>query len=144
MTVRQLIYTSQPFGFDATTLDAILLASRRNNRRDGITGALIVRHDVYLQLLEGSPEAITAAFARIACDDRHSDLVVRVDEPVAERMFPQWDMRDDPARSWLWTPSEVAAGALDGATAADLRTVFARVAADAGDAPASCPAGAKA
>ena len=144
MTIRQLIYTSQPFGFDATTLDSILLTSRRNNRRDGVTGALVVRHDIYLQLLEGAPEAITAAFARIRHDDRHSDVVVRADEGVAARIFPKWDMRDDPARSWLWTPAEIAAGALDAASPEDLRAVFARIAAEQSDGPAPCPAATKA
>ena len=43
MPLTQLIYTSRPFGFDAHTLDDILLGARRNNERDGITGALVCR-----------------------------------------------------------------------------------------------------
>ena len=50
----QLIYSSQPFGYDSTTLQTILNDARRCNTRDGISGALVCRHDIYVQLLEGS------------------------------------------------------------------------------------------
>ena len=49
----QIIYMSQPFGYDEAMLAGILLDARRCNKRDGITGALVCRHDIYLQLLEG-------------------------------------------------------------------------------------------
>ena len=107
MTIRQLIYSSRPFGYDSAMLGGILIAARRNNRRDGLTGALICRHDIYLQLLEGPDDAVTAAYARIVRDDRHLDLAVLSSTAVAARMFPQWDMLDDPARSWLWSPAEI-------------------------------------
>jgi hypothetical protein len=45
MPTTQLIYTSRPFGFDAGTLDDILISARRHNRANGITGALICRAD---------------------------------------------------------------------------------------------------
>ena len=59
----QLIYASQPFGFDAAMLNGILSDARRCNVRDEVTGALICRADVYLQLLEGPEPAVDAAFA---------------------------------------------------------------------------------
>jgi hypothetical protein len=130
MTVTQLIYCSQPFGFDDAMLDGILVQARRNNPRNDLTGALIVRGDLYLQLLEGPEAAVMATFAKIARDNRHLAVKLLVKESVAERLFPDWTMRDDPARSWLWSAAEVADGALDRATPDELRAVFARVAAD--------------
>ena len=52
MPMIQLIYASRPFDFDEGTLAAILTVARGCNERDGITGALICRSDLYLQLLE--------------------------------------------------------------------------------------------
>lgn len=130
MTVTQLIYYSQPFGFDDAMLDGILLQARRNNPRNGLTGALIVRGDLYLQLLEGPEAAVAATYARIARDDRHLAVKLLLTASVPARLFPDWTMRDDPARSWLWSAAEVADGALDRASADELRAVFARVAAD--------------
>lgn len=130
MTMFRLIYTSRPFGFDQATLGGILIGARRNNARDGVTGALICRADLYLQLLEGPRPAVEAAFARIDRDDRHVDVERLTADDVTDRMFPAWDMLDDPARSWLWSAAEVAAGAVAAASPADLRGVFERLAAD--------------
>jgi hypothetical protein len=126
----QLIYSSRPFGFDEAALNGILMVSRRNNPREAITGALICRHDLYLQLLEGPQTAVEARYEKIARDDRHLEVVKRVSRPVTERMFPNWAMRDDPARSWLWTPKEINQGALDRAEQDDFTSIFRRLAAE--------------
>jgi hypothetical protein len=126
----QLIYSSKPFGFDEAALNGILLFARRNNPREAITGALICRHDLYLQLLEGPQAAVDARYQKIARDDRHLEVVKRVSRPVTERMFPNWAMRDDPARSWMWTQKEIHEGALDRARPDDFISIFSRLAAE--------------
>jgi Sensors of blue-light using FAD len=128
MTITQLIYTSQPFGFDDAILNGILVGARRNNPALEITGCLICRHDMYLQLLEGPGDAIDALYAKIKADDRHLAVAELSRETVSARMFPDWAMRDDPAQSWLWPPDAVASGALFQASPDALRAVFARVA----------------
>lgn len=127
MELTQLIYCSRPFGFDEGMLNGILSDARRCNKRDDITGALVCRADVYLQLLEGPTPAVEAAFERISRDDRHVDVKLLVRRPVAERLFPGWSMRDDPGHTWLWSQTEVAVGALTRATEPELLSVFARV-----------------
>ena len=127
MQLTQLIYASQPFGFDDAMLNGILVQARRNNPAADITGCLICRHDLYLQLLEGPQAAIDALYARIKDDDRHLQVAQLSRETVTARLFPDWAMRDDPAQSWLWPPESVAAGALFQASPDALRAVFARV-----------------
>lgn len=123
----QLIYASQPFGFDDAMLNGILVSARRNNPALDITGCLICRQDLYLQLLEGPESAVETLYARIAVDDRHLGVRCLSRAHVDLRMFPDWAMRDDPARSWLWSSTEVEDGALDRASLKELRAVFARV-----------------
>jgi hypothetical protein len=101
MGLFRMIYSSQPFGYDDAMLSGILLDARRCNARDGLTGALLCRRDVYLQLIEGEEDAVRAAIARIGRDDRHMDLVVHVAGPVAGRLFGDWAMLHDPAASWF-------------------------------------------
>jgi Sensors of blue-light using FAD len=127
MSITQLIYASQPFGFDDAMLAGILVQARRNNARDNVTGCLIVRHDLYLQMIEGEAGAIETLFAKIARDDRHLQVEKLWSGVTGERMFPAWAMRDDPARSWLWSPDAVSGGALQRASGDDLHAVFARV-----------------
>ena len=132
-TLTQLVYSSRPFGYDQSTLDGILLGARRCNRRDGITGALVCRHDLYLQMLEGPDDAVRAAYGRIRRDDRHVDVVLRTSAAVTDRMFAGWAMRHDPARSWLWSPEAVAEGILDREEAGAFLRVFQTVAASPRD-----------
>ena len=139
--VTQLIYRSEPFGFDSAILSSLLMVARRNNARHAITGALICRDDLYLQLIEGDEAPIGALFDRIATDDRHLDVTLLSRAVVDDRVFPDWAMLHDPARSWLWSPDEIARGALDAAEPAALRAVFARAKAEiAAPPPNACPA----
>lgn len=128
--VTQIIYRSQPFGFDDSMLGGILVQARRNNRRDGLTGALIVRADLYLQLLEGEAEAVDTTFSRIAGDNRHLQVTLISRDECPTRLFPDWLMRDDPAQSWLWSAAAIADGALEKAGPAAVRAVFERLAGD--------------
>lgn len=134
MNLVQLIYASRPFGFDQAALNGILSQSRRCNTRDGVTGALICRADIYLQLLEGTVEALDATYARIVSDDRHLEINRLSYQAVTKRLFPAWAMRSDPARSWMWSPDDVANGAIAGATQTQLLGIFERLAAEPAEA----------
>lgn len=142
MATLQLIYASKPFGFDDLVLRGILTTARANNARDGITGALVCRHDLFLQLLEGPRDRVESLFARICEDDRHVDVrrISASEIADAARLFPGWSMRDDPARSWMWSPEAVSDGAADRATAEEVLEVFSRLAAEA-PGPGSIPPG---
>ena len=109
----QLIYASQPFGYDSTTLRTILNDARRCNTRDDISGALICRHDIYVQLLEGTEDAVNAAYMRISRDDRHVGVKNLVSRPITERLFGEWAMLHDPAISLIWNQQQIKDGILD-------------------------------
>ncbi|QLC23961.1 BLUF domain-containing protein [Parasphingopyxis algicola] len=127
MALIHLVYASKPFGFDAATLNGILIQARAHNVRDNISGTLICRADIYIQMLEGPEEAVDAAFARIVEDDRHVEPKLLLREPTDDRLFGGWAMRDDPARSWMWTREELAGGALDRATRDEILAIFERL-----------------
>lgn len=128
MPMQQLIYASRPFGYDAAALAGILSISRVRNAQNDITGALICRSDIYLQLLEGPVGKVENTYARILKDDRHVEMRVLVRSQVSDRLFPEWAMRHDPAHSWMWSAKEIANGALDKASVRDVRAVFLRLA----------------
>lgn len=126
---KRLIYRSQPFGFDRSMLAGILSAARRNNPQLGITGALVCRQDLYLQLIEGPADAIDALYARICDDDRHANVELLLSEVATERLFPNWAMLDDEAPSLFWSAADVAAGALEAASPEELLAPFIRLSA---------------
>lgn len=130
MALTQIVYSSKPFGFDAAVLDDILTISRVRNSKADITGTLICRADMYLQLIEGPDAAIQATYQRITMDDRHVEINLLLSRAVTERLFPKWAMRDDPARSWMWDQQEIADGAIAAATQQDILAIFERVASE--------------
>ena len=72
-------------------MDQILAVSRRNNARDGITGALLFNECCFAQVLEGASNSVHEVFERIQLDRRHGDTVVLSFEP-APREFGEWSM----------------------------------------------------
>lgn len=128
MDFVQVVYASQPFGYDESVLAGILLDARRCNARDGITGALVCRADMYLQMLEGPEAHVHATLERIRLDDRHANLKVLVSGSVHERMFGAWDMLHDPAKSWLWSRDEIGQGVMETATPGEVLAIFSKLA----------------
>lgn len=128
MAVQQLVYSSRPFGFDEAMLNGILTGARHFNAAHDITGALICRHDLFLQLLEGPQEIIKPLYQRIAVDVRHIEVEKIVERQADDRIFPKWAMRSDSAQSWLWTAQEVKDGALKKANTDQILEVFNRMA----------------
>jgi Sensors of blue-light using FAD len=139
MPLIQLIYASRPFGFDDLALTGILESARRHNVRDAITGSLICREDIFLQILEGPEDKVRETFARISRDDRHTDIGNVWTAPIDKRLFPEWAMRHDPAQSWMWTRDDVTAGVLAKATHQDLHAVFVKLAAIPPTVTQTCP-----
>lgn len=126
MSMQQIIYASRPFGFDASVLANILAVSRDWNGRNNVTGALICRSDVYIQLLEGPVGRVEELFERIRNDSRHTDVQILVRGSVEDRLFDGWAMKHDPVVSWLWSKDEISEGALQNASAREIRSVFVR------------------
>ncbi|GAB5448318.1 BLUF domain-containing protein [Gymnodinialimonas sp.] len=122
--LSHLIYTSVPFGYDPADLNGILLDARDANLRDDVTGALICRRDVFMQYLEGPQSTIQATYMRIRKDDRHVEIVLRSDGPIAERLFGKWAMLHDPAESLIWSAEDVENGTLDRAKPLDYQLLF--------------------
>ena len=120
----QIIYSSRPVGFDDHVVQDILAQARIFNARDGITGALVCREDVFLQCLEGTPDAIARAYDRISRDCRHTDIKKRAQRSIARRTFGDWSMLHKSAISWLWTTDDIAAGMLETTSEDELWDVF--------------------
>ena len=120
----RLVYSSRPFGFDESILSGLLIDSKENNQKGSITGSLLCRADIYLQLLEGPKENILKTFEKIQNDDRHLDIMILLEEETHDRLFPDWAMKDDPVESWMWSKAEVADGAVKKCSKAEILDIF--------------------
>lgn len=70
----------------------LFTASRAANKHVGITGALLVAQDCFVQTLEGDETAVLGLFARIERDTRHDSIEVLRARVRDERVFARWAM----------------------------------------------------
>lgn len=91
--IYQIAYMSaaRPRMSDADVHD-ILRASTANNRRDGLSGMLLLLDGTFFQVLEGDKDMVEQTYHRIAKDTRHSALLRVLERDRAERDFPNWTM----------------------------------------------------
>ena len=93
--VYRLIYRSRnlvPEPRRRAELGELFSAARAHNKRAGLTGALLVRGDVFVQTLEGDEEVVQALLGRILADSRHDRVEVLETSLVQERVFARWSM----------------------------------------------------
>ncbi len=90
----RLIYRSRnliPLDSRKAELGTLFSAARSSNKKQHITGALLVHGDWFAQVLEGSEEPVRALFAHIEQDGRHDHVSV-IEAGPAERVFGRWSM----------------------------------------------------
>lgn len=92
--LERLVYRSDAVDASEgpTDLSDIVALSVRNNGRRRITGALALHSGVFVQVLEGEPEALSALMADIEADTRHRNLRVLARWPVEAQLFIGWAM----------------------------------------------------
>lgn len=91
----RLIYRSHsliPDDRRKTELGALFGVARSKNKRQQITGALLITEDTFVQLLEGEESAVRALFDHIAEDPRHEAVSMLESGEVESRVFSRWAM----------------------------------------------------
>jgi hypothetical protein len=92
MTIVQLVYASNPSADSPVDLENLLVTARGRNKKSHVTGYLCFRNNSFLQVLEGSPAAVSGVFSSIANDRRHCNVVLLGYERVVRRRFSTWSM----------------------------------------------------
>ena len=105
----QIIYASRPSDYSAPNLLNILVTARQFNTLHAITGALIYRDDLFLQMLEGDSVTVRKIMKRIQADDRHCEVNVLSERSIPSRTFANWTMHDDRLDPQTWSRDAVRA-----------------------------------
>lgn len=102
MTLTQIAYVSNHSGLAAGVLEDISEISSSNNKRDDITGILVVCDEDFFQILEGERTVVSECIRRIMNDVRHQKINIIFAGDAQTRLFPSWGMhnveRDDMLR----------------------------------------------
>jgi Sensors of blue-light using FAD len=71
---------------------AIFSVARARNKKVGISGALMIFDDWFVQVLEGRERAVRSLYDRLHRDVRHDRLALVEAEEVGGRTFGRWAM----------------------------------------------------
>ena len=79
---------------DAKQLDKLAKDSARRNKKQSITGILMVSGQLFFQVIEGPAKKIEDLYWNILNDTRHVDVVtLSIEDNVEDRLFPDWSMK---------------------------------------------------
>ena len=93
MKLTSVTYTSLArLDLQESDLEDIHRTARDRNAIDGITGLLVFNGTHFLQIIEGSAEAIEDLIEKLRKDPRHTGFEIRDRRKVDERSFPEWSM----------------------------------------------------
>ena len=97
--MKYIVYVSQAAkAFSTDDLAGLLTHSRERNSADGVTGLLVYRYNTdfkrgnFLQVLEGTDDALDDVWRRISGDPRHHTIIVLDEGESDVRMFGDWSM----------------------------------------------------
>lgn len=93
MSIYQLFYVSTAkVGFVQSDVDAILKKARMFNPSQQLTGVLLFRAGIFLQLLEGDKEKVHALYQKIKKYPRHRNVFTIFENTAQQRIFRNWSM----------------------------------------------------
>ena len=78
--------------FSEGELAELLSTARAKNLVRDITGLLLYKEPLFMQLLEGPEDVVETLFETIKQDPRHSNVSGLVRGEISERTFPDWQM----------------------------------------------------
>lgn len=88
-----LVYTSTASTpFDDDRLVELLRKSRTDNANRDVTGALIYKNGVFVQMLEGPENAVETLRGKIYSDPRHRGILTLIRGTAELRVFSEWTM----------------------------------------------------
>lgn len=79
-------------GLPTLDIEEISESSRERNAKNGITGCLVYYNGRFIQILEGSKEAVLELYQKIEKDNRHKEVRIIAENVAKRRMFPEWGM----------------------------------------------------
>jgi len=73
-------------------LGGIFTVARSSNKKLGVTGALLITDDEFVQALEGAEPVVRDLYAKIGKDRRHEHVELLASGDVPGRVFGKWAM----------------------------------------------------
>lgn len=93
--IFQLIYISYnriPAKDLDKEVDQIIQSSKESNHENDISGILLFRDHIFMQLLEGDKDKVLQTYGKICADKRHYKITTLASQYTDQRIFEIWSM----------------------------------------------------
>ena len=91
--IISLIYVSSETKlFSDRDLVGLLAVCNRKNQSIDVTGMLLYKDGMFMQVLEGPKDVVQALYSHIEKDPRHRGAVKLLEETITKREFKEWSM----------------------------------------------------
>jgi hypothetical protein len=128
LRLKTLTYTSRArLDLGDEEVAAIGETARHLNALDGISGLLLFDGARFLQIVEGTEDAVDNLVQRLRMDPRHSAFEVRDERQVEQRSFPDWSMEMVRVSAGFRKAKDEVAKILPPAVAAPVRELIIRM-----------------
>jgi len=91
MALYELVYSSYSL-LKKVEIQDLVSKSIVRNKRDNITGCLLISGSEFFQVIEGEESTVLALFEKIQADTRHSRIKLMWSSNIDERAFGKWTM----------------------------------------------------
>jgi adenylate cyclase len=89
----RLTYVSTALkNFPKQELDDIAINAQNNNKKNNITGYLIMSYPYFFQTIEGDEDAINNLYYKIRGDKRHCNCIILDKTTIFKREYSEWNM----------------------------------------------------
>jgi len=88
----QLIYTSKQKENKENTISNILDKAHFYNKQHNLTGVLLHKGDIFIQLIEGEQSEVRNLFEQIKIDPIHEDVTILDTKENQERLYEKWSL----------------------------------------------------
>ncbi|SFD15406.1 BLUF domain-containing protein [Algibacter pectinivorans] len=90
--LKTICYTSKVKpNIDIMGLEALFNETQAKNNTNNITGVLVKRDSTFFQIIEGQPNLIDILFEKIKTDNRHSNILELVNNPITKLSFKDFN-----------------------------------------------------
>ncbi|HYI40732.1 MAG TPA: BLUF domain-containing protein [Allosphingosinicella sp.] len=128
MRLKTLTYTSRArLDLRDEEVSAIHQTARHLNALDGISGLLLFDGSRFLQIVEGSEDAVDNLVGRLRMDPRHSAFEIRDERYVERRSFADWSMELVRVSAGYRNAKDEVAAALPASVSAPVRDLVIRM-----------------
>jgi len=128
LRLKTLTYTSRArLDLRDEEVSAIHQTARHLNALDGISGLLLFDGSRFLQIVEGSEDAVDNLVGRLRMDPRHSAFEIRDERYVERRSFADWSMELVRVSAGYRNAKDEVAAALPASVSAPVRDLVIRM-----------------